>query len=218
MVSKTNGEETLAQVQILSPPQSSCSLMDRVLVSGTKDASSILARSTMDKLKREFSAGCVVFKKDKGQFLFLIGKHSGYHKWVLPKGLIEQGEKGWQTAVRETKEEMGVEAQLLSLKPIYKEQYFFYATFKDKQEKEKDKPARRVQIYQEQGGKKTRVFKTVSFYLGEYKSGDPKGHDWEMEQAGWFNFKKAFEKLEFKGEKQALQKAKDLLKEQAERN
>ena len=40
---------------------------------------------------------------------WLIGKHSGYHKWVLPKGLIEKGEKGYETAVREVQEEMGKE-------------------------------------------------------------------------------------------------------------
>ena len=45
--------------------------------------------------KREFSAGGVVFKKlsvlsSQFSVVFLLGKHSGYHKWVLPKGLIEK--------------------------------------------------------------------------------------------------------------------------------
>ena len=50
--------------------------------------------------KKEFSSGAVVFWKNK----FLLGKHSGYHKWVLPKGLIETGEKEIETAVREIDE------------------------------------------------------------------------------------------------------------------
>ena len=69
--------------------------------------------------KQEFSAGLVVFKKyqsikyqvSKYKVKFLLGKHSGYNKWVLPKGLIEKGELGWQTALRETEEEMGVKAK-----------------------------------------------------------------------------------------------------------
>ena len=74
--------------------------------------------------KREFSAGCVVYKKASSGPLFLIGRHSGYHKWVLPKGLIEKDEHGWQAALRETKEEMGVTAKLINPKPIFKIQYF----------------------------------------------------------------------------------------------
>jgi 8-oxo-dGTP pyrophosphatase MutT (NUDIX family) len=178
----------------------------------------------MSNLKREFSAGCVVFKKEKENLFFLLGKHSGYHKWVLAKGLIEKGEKGPQTAKRETKEELGVSVKLKNKKPIHKEQYFFYATYKDKKENKKEKkktkakkqkkatPEKRVKKYQEQGGKKTKVFKTVSFYLAEYKKGDPKLHSWEMEKTGWFEFKKAFKKLAFKGEKKALKKARQILK------
>ncbi|PIS09570.1 hypothetical protein COT75_00830 [Candidatus Beckwithbacteria bacterium CG10_big_fil_rev_8_21_14_0_10_34_10] len=169
-------------------------------------------------LKREYSAGCVVFKKEKAKILHLIGKHSGYHKWVLPKGLIEKGEKGPETAIRETEEEMGVKGKLVLKKPIFKEQYFFYADFKKNKEKERKieseerkqgKPVRRVAVYQEKGGKKTKVFKTVSFFLAEFKSGDPSNHDWEMSEAGWFEYDKAFNLLAFKGEKQALKKAKE---------
>lgn len=158
--------------------------MERASASGAGDASSILARDTM---KREFSAGCVVYKKTPKGLFFLIGKHSGYHKWVLPKGLIEKGEHGWQTAVRETEEEMGVKAKLMSKKPIHKVQYFYYAD-------------------------KIKVFKTVSFYLGEHVAGDPKNHDWEMEEAGWYPFKEALKKMAFDGEKETLKKAKKMIK------
>lgn len=153
-------------------------------------------------LKREFSAGGVVFKKNK----FLLGKHSGYHKWVLPKGLIEAQEKGIQTAVRETEEEMGVKAKIILPKPIHIETYFYYADFKKEQ-----KDTRRVAVYQEQGGGKTKVFKTVTFYLMEYISGDPKKHGWEMEDCGWFEYEKALEIMSFDGEKKALEKAFNIL-------
>jgi 8-oxo-dGTP pyrophosphatase MutT (NUDIX family) len=164
------------------------------------------------KLKREFSAGCVVFKKTKDQgpkskVYFLIGKHSGYHKWVLPKGLIEEGERGWQTAIRETEEEVGVKAKLVNEKPIHKVQYFYYADLK-----KNNHSTRRVAKYQEQGGEKTKIFKTVSFYLAEFVSGDPQKHGWEMEEAGWFEADEALKKMAFPGEKEALKKASKMIK------
>ena len=155
------------------------------------------------KFKREYSAGGVVYKKlqvttpkdgqasSKPQVKWLIGKHSGYHKWVLPKGLIEEGERGYETALREVEEEMGVKGKLVSEKPLHKEEYWFVAELKSKEsiigEKSK-KTIRRVGIYQENMDNKekqgaVRVLKTVSFYLMEYKSGNPESHDWEMEEA-----------------------------------
>jgi len=153
--------------------------------------------------KNEFSSGAVVFWKNK----FLLGKHSGYHKWVLPKGLIEKGEKEIETAIRETEEEMGVKAKPVMSKPIHTEEYFYYADFKEKQNN-----TRRVAVYQEQGGAKVKVFKTVTFYLMEYISGDSANHGWEMEEAGWFEYDKALELMSFDGEKKALKKAIKLIK------
>lgn len=163
-------------------------------------------------MKREFSAGCVVYKKSSKGTVFLLGKHSGYHKWVLAKGLIEKDEKGWQTAVRETKEEMGVKTRLVSKKPIYQVQYVYYADLKN------NHPClRRVAKYQESGGKRTKIFKTVDFYLAEYVSGDVKNHGWEMEEAGWFSFKEALTKLAFPGEQEALKEGWKMVKKRKKR-
>lgn len=163
----------------------------------------------MKNFKREFSAGAVVYKKFDSKIKFLLGKHSGYHKWVLAKGLIEEKEQGWQTAIRETEEETGVKARIVNKKPVNKVQYFFYADLKNKQ----NSSTRRVKKYKETGGKKTKVFKTVSFYLAEYVSGDLKDHGWEMEDAGWFEYEKALALMAFKGEKEALEKAQKLLQD-----
>lgn len=202
----------------------------------SKVPSGILRAGKSQKLpvKREFSAGGIVYRKSevptevlragksrKSDFLWLIGKHSGYHKWVLPKGLIEKGEKGFETAVRETEEEMGVKAKLIFNKPILREQYWFVAEFKNKElgisdKSRRKKPIRRVEVYQEnpeiyKSRRKMRVFKTVSFYLMKYVSGNPKNHGWEMSEAGWFAIEEALEKLAFKGEKEALEKANDII-------
>jgi len=170
------------------------------------------------KLKREFSAGGVVYKKSQAKILFLLGKHSGYHKWVLPKGLIEGNEKFWQTAIRETEEEMGVKTKLVKKKPIHKETYFYWADLKEEnkpkpgiKDPKKNRETRRVEKYQEEGGVKVKVFKTVTFFLLEYLSGEPQDHGWEMEEAGWYSFEEALEKMSFKGEKEAVRIATGLL-------
>ncbi|NMB57434.1 NUDIX domain-containing protein [Candidatus Beckwithbacteria bacterium] len=169
------------------------------------------------KTKQEFSSGGVVFKKLKNDDLvFLLGKHSGYHKWVLPKGLIEKGETPQQTTTRETEEEMGVKIKILNPEPIHIEKYSYFAQMKEATETEIKNPkidqaTRRVIKYQEEGGKGIRVDKTVTFYLCKYISGDPKDHGWEMEDAGWFSFEKALTLMSFEGEKKALQKALEIL-------
>ena len=165
------------------------------------------------KWRREFSAGGVVFKREKEGIKFLLGKHSGYHKWVLPKGLIEKGESSWKTAVRETEEEMGVKARVVEERPIHTERYVYVADFKSEEEQKGEEKTRRVKRYQETGGGKVKVFKTVTFYLMEYEGGDPSKHGWEMEEAGWFSYEEAVEKLAFKGEREALKKARERVEE-----
>ena len=137
------------------------------------------------KFKREFSAGGAVYKKEGGKILWLVCKHSGYHKWVLPKGLIEEGEGGQVTAEREIQEECGVKAKVVSKIPD-PEKY----------------------IYTLNGQK---IFKVVTYFLMEYVSGDIADHDWEMEEVEWLPLDQALDRLNFHGAKKVLQKAKALL-------
>lgn len=162
----------------------------------------------------EFSAGGVVYKFENNQLVFLLGKHSGYHKWVLPKGLIEQGEKPEEAAVRETEEEMGVVAKQVKPEPIHIERYSYTADYKIPLDisLQTSKSTRRVKNYQETGGSGVLVNKTVTFYLMEWVSGDPqKDHGWEMEEAGWFDYEECLKIMGFEGEKEVLEKAYKLL-------
>ncbi|OGY27438.1 MAG: hypothetical protein A2Z42_05125 [Candidatus Woykebacteria bacterium RBG_19FT_COMBO_43_10] len=137
-------------------------------------------------MKFEFSAGGVVYRKINLNVEFLIAQHSGHHRWVLPKGWIDPGETREQTAVREVKEEAGVEAEV---KDYLGELTIFYTN----SEKEK-------------------VRKTSHFFLMEYKSGDPvKDHGWEVENTQWLTAKEAAEKLDYPGEKNMVEKAAALL-------
>jgi 8-oxo-dGTP pyrophosphatase MutT (NUDIX family) len=58
---------------------------------------------------REVSAGGVVFRRlEEDGIRFLLIKDS-YDKWGLPKGHIEDGETPAQAAIRETREEVGLD-------------------------------------------------------------------------------------------------------------
>lgn len=76
-------------------------------------------KSSKLPFRREFSAGGVVFKKNK----VLLIKPAGTNRWQLPKGHIEEKEKSAETARREVKEETGVEAKVIE--KIGDTKYFF---------------------------------------------------------------------------------------------
>jgi len=191
------------------------------------------------KTKQEHSAGGPVYQKQasrdplshkasegqskKQEYLWLLGKHSGYHKWVLPKGMIEKGETPEETAVRETEEELAVVAKIVESAPVYVDHYTYEAKLKTPVSRPEslDGPVRRVAVYQENedfnkdSEEVVLVEKTVTFFLMEYVSGDPKDHGWEMEDAGWFGYKEAMEMLSFDGERKALEKANAILLQNA---
>jgi len=66
-------------------------------------------------VRREFSAGGVTIRRMRGRWWFAAtrprGKPTG--TWVLPKGLIDPGESTRETALREVREETGLEAELV---------------------------------------------------------------------------------------------------------
>jgi 8-oxo-dGTP pyrophosphatase MutT (NUDIX family) len=169
-------------------------------------------------MKHEFSAGGAVYRKIKDQksnikIEWLVGLHSGYHKWVLPKGMIEVGETQKQTAIREVFEETGVHASICREKPLHIESYDYQADYSE------DPIAaggveRRVMVYQESGGKQVWVKKTVTFFLMQYESGDIADHSWEMEDVAWLPYEDVLQKLAFSGEKIALEKAQMSLSEE----
>jgi 8-oxo-dGTP pyrophosphatase MutT (NUDIX family) len=62
---------------------------------------------TRDQVKKEHSAGGVVFRMDAGQPLYLLIRDS-YQNWGFPKGHIERGEQPDEAAQREVCEETGL--------------------------------------------------------------------------------------------------------------
>lgn len=138
----------------------------------------------VSEVKREFSAGGVVFKKAKKGNLWLIVNPKDTSRWQFPKGHIEKGESSELAAIREVREEGGVVAN--PLRKIDIQKYFF--------------------VWDGE-----RIFKTVTFFLMEYKSGDPVDHDKEVEESRFVSFEEAFGKLTYDKDKQTLLKAKEVL-------
>lgn len=131
-------------------------------------------------MKREFSAGGIVFNS-QGQVL--ITKHSQNKHWSFPKGLIDPGQTPKEAALREVKEEGGVEAEII------------------------DKVGYSKYVYTLNGEK---IFKVVTYFLMKYKLGKIEDHDWEVEESGWFAPEAALKQLSFSQDKELLEKALDL--------
>lgn len=65
-----------------------------------------------DKINHEYSAGVVVFKRERGKLKYLVIK-SFTGVFGFPKGHIEKGETEKEAAVREVLEETGITARII---------------------------------------------------------------------------------------------------------
>ena len=60
-------------------------------------------------MQYEKSCGAIVFRKYHGNTELLLIKHANGGHWSFPKGHVENGETEIQTAMREVKEETGID-------------------------------------------------------------------------------------------------------------
>ena len=136
-------------------------------------------------MKFEFSAGGIVFKKERGQLYILVSQHSQHKGWVFPKGLIgdseeTRGEKKEITAVREVKEETGADAEIL-------------------------KPVTPITFWYVWEGEKRK--KTVYYFIMKFTGGDITQHDDEMQAVEWLLENEVLDRLTYKGDKDAFKEA-----------
>jgi len=112
----------------------------------------------------------------------LIARRSagGELQWTLPKGTQEPGESITDTAVREVREETGLEVELLvELDTI---DYWFVWT-----------------------PEQTRYHKFVHYFLMHATGGDLSRHDTESEEARWFSIDEAKRVMAFDNERYLLE-------------
>ena len=135
-------------------------------------------------MKRQFSAGGVVYKKEGSETLWLLIQPKDTSRWQFPKGWIEESETTQGTALREIKEETGIIGEIIE--KIDSSSWWFV----------------------EDGEK---VFKTTTYFLVKAKRDTGQFDEKEIERAIWFSFDEAKEKLTFDSTKKILEQAKKIL-------
>ena len=134
----------------------------------------------------QVSAGGVVFRSAGEDAEVVIIQTASEKRWQLPKGLIDAGETVEEAAVREVREESGVEAEIIE--PADEIQYWFTGTY---------------------DGERRRYHKMVHFFVMRYRSGSVEDHDHEVAEARWLSVPEALKLLHFKTEREVVEKAAD---------
>jgi 8-oxo-dGTP pyrophosphatase MutT (NUDIX family) len=131
--------------------------------------------------KREFSAGGVVVRGDQVVVIVPVKRDAlGNRVLGLPKGHADGNETPQEAAIREVREEAGIEAELIE--ELGDVRYHYQRTGR-------------------------RVAKLVRFFLFRYRSGDVSDHDHEIEEARWMPLREAVEALTYEGEREMVARA-----------
>ena len=130
------------------------------------------------ELKKEKSCGCIIIKNNK----VLLVYEKGRNFWGFPKGHMEEGENEIQTALREVKEEVGLDVEIDESK-----RYSINYTIRDE------------------------IDKTSVFYIARPKQNKIEKQENEIEEVKWCDFEEALNVLTFENWKEMLKKVmKDL--------
>ncbi len=138
--------------------------------------------------RTEVSAGGVVYRRGTdGIEVVLAARRTrrGDLAWGLAKGGIEADETPEQAAVREVREETGIEAEI---EASLGETRYFYVW------------------------EGVRIRKTVHFFLMRATGGDPDDRDDEMEDVQWFPLERSLKRAAYRGEREVLGRAAEILR------
>jgi 8-oxo-dGTP pyrophosphatase MutT (NUDIX family) len=130
----------------------------------------------------EFSAGGVVLNDAQEVVVIVPTRRAadGSRVLALPKGHPDGQESALQAALREVREEAGIEAEVVD-------------------------SLGEVRYWYQRGGR--RIAKVVEFFLLRYVSGDVRDHDHEVEHARWIPAAEAAETLTYAGERDMVRRA-----------
>lgn len=135
-----------------------------------------------------FSAGGVVFRQADdaadGLYVALVGR-TRERVWTLPKGTPAQGESREMTALREVREESGIDTRIIG--EVGALEYAFIH-------------------------KGRLVKKQVFHYLMLAVGGDLAAHDHEYDEARWFQVEDAIRNLSYENEADIVRKAAQLMR------
>ncbi|NLY17777.1 MAG: NUDIX domain-containing protein [Clostridiaceae bacterium] len=130
-------------------------------------------------MKYEKSCGAIIIGK---QNRVLLIKHVNGGHWSFPKGHMKDNELEEQTALREIKEETGLDVVL-------------------------DTGFRFVNTY----SPTENVIKDVVYFLGFTEEREPVKQDEEVNEAGWFTFDEALRKITYDNDRKLLIAAREYI-------
>ncbi|HEY0157174.1 MAG TPA: NUDIX hydrolase [Thermoanaerobaculia bacterium] len=125
------------------------------------------------------SGGAVITMRGGAAHVALIATRN-MTRWGLPKGAVIEGETSEAAALREVREETGLEARIV--KPLDTIEYFFRAG-------------------------DTLIQKRVDFYLMEYVAGELEPQLSEVDAVEWVELSAALQRASFESERKLLQMA-----------
>ena len=136
------------------------------------------------KCANEKSCGAVIYRKRSGNIEYLLVKNKRGGNWGFPKGHIEIGENEYDTAMREVKEETGLDIVPLSGFRVLSE-------------------------YHPRG----KIFKQVVFFLAEMpETGEIVPQQAEIDRYMWADYGLAMRTFRFNNDRNVLTKARDWLR------
>jgi 8-oxo-dGTP pyrophosphatase MutT (NUDIX family) len=134
-------------------------------------------------MKHEKSCGAVILSKTGGDFKVLLIQHRNGGHWSFPKGHVEKDENEVDTALREIKEETGIDAVI-------------------------DTGFRHVTTYSPDQD----IMKDVVYFIAKPKDEKLLLQAEEVRNAGWYSFDKASQIITFENDKKLFESAVDYIK------
>ena len=135
-------------------------------------------------MQYEKSCGAIIYRKFHGNTELLLIKNQNGGHWSFPKGHVEAGETEEETAVREIKEETGIDVIL-------------------------DTSFRRVITYLP----KKEVTKDVVYFLAKATSYDYVPQEEEIAKIKWFEINHAATMLSYDNDRQLVSQAKNIIRD-----
>jgi 8-oxo-dGTP pyrophosphatase MutT (NUDIX family) len=132
------------------------------------------------KTRNEHSSGGAVLWNREGETCVALIATRRKTRWGLPKGAVSEGETSEQAALREVREETGLEAKIV--RPLDTIEYYFRAG-------------------------DTLIRKRVDFYLMEYVAGTLTPQLSEVDDVEWVELSEAIRRASFESERKLLEMA-----------